>query len=79
MSSSIASRSIGILLPLVVGSPEYVYPCLGLLPQGAARSASTLGRSPTRTRTSYKPAEQVGGVPRAPPETAEVTRLSDTT
>jgi hypothetical protein len=49
-----------------------------LLPQGAARSAATLERSPSRTRADYKPAERVGGAPKDPPETAEVTRLSDT-
>jgi hypothetical protein len=43
-----------------------------LLPQGAARSAATLERSPSRTRAGYKPAERVGGAPKDPPETAEV-------
>jgi hypothetical protein len=30
------------------------------------------------TRADYKPAERVGGAPKDPPETAEVTRLNDT-
>ena len=49
-----------------------------LLAQGAAGSAATLGRSPSGERKDYKTAKRVGGAPKDPPETAEVTRLSDT-
>ena len=49
-------------------------PCqIQLLAQGAARSAVTLGRSPSRTRMDHETAKRVGGAPEGPPETAEVT------